>query len=360
MKFITIGPSKQPNLGGPIMMQTSILQKKLYHINHIDETEYSKIAYERKDKLDKIALLLSDGCSESVALEAVDIRRSTYYRWKRNYASLGFAGLENESKRPNKVRKASWSQEIEMRIYLLRKKFPLWGKQKLAVIYERNYGKKISQSMVGRILTKLKKRGKIRPVRLLLYGKTEPKKRVFDNHAQRWKHGMKTKKPGELVQIDHMAVNIPGFGQAKHFSATCPMTKYAAYQVYQEATSKNAAHFLEHVKQSFPFSIHSIQVDGGSEFMALFENACKNAQIPLFVLPPRSPQINGNVERSNSTAKYEFYAQYTSTPNLDIIRKNLQKFGLFYNFERPHQGIGLLTPHQFFDEINIRPQSHMY
>jgi transposase InsO family protein len=227
-------------------------------------------------------------------------------------------------------------------------------------MYERTYREKISQSMVGRILRDLKKRGKIKPVRLLLYGKTEPKKRLFDSHAQRWKSGMKSKIAGELVQIDHMTIHMPGFGYLKHFSATCPTTKYAAYQVYREANSKNAALFLEHVKQVFPFSVRSIQVDGGSEFMAFFEDACKNAQIPLFVLPPRSPELNGNVERSNGTAKYEFYAQYTSLPTLEVIRQKLQKFSSFYNVERPHQGIGLLTPSQFFDEINIRPQSHMY
>ncbi len=337
------------------MMQTSILQKRLYHINAVDETDYSKIVYERRDKLDKMVLLLSEGCSESAALEAINIPRSTYYRWKRNYRLFGLAGLEDESRRPTHRRKPNWSKEIELRVYDLRKKYPLWGKQKLAVMYQRKYNIKISQSMIGRILSKLLKRGKITRVKVLLYGKNETKKRIFDNHAQRWKHGMKARQAGELVQIDHMTVNIPGFGYLKHFSATCPTTKYTAYQVYQEATSKNAADFLEHIKQELPFPIRSIQVDGGAEFMAYFENACKKAKIPLFVLPPRCPELNGNVERNNGTAKYEFYAQYNAFPNFYTIRQNLQKFGLFYNFERPHQGIGLLTPSQFCEKINIRP-----
>src|SRR5690606_34263683 len=124
-------------------------------------------------------------------------------------------------------------------------------------------------------------------------------KRVFNNHAQRWQHGMKANNAGELIQVDHMTVHIPGFGYAKHFSATCPVTKYAVYQIYQEATSKNAADFLEHIKQALPFSVVSIQVDGGFEFMTHFENACKKSLIPLFVLPPRCPELNGNVEISN-------------------------------------------------------------
>lgn len=336
-------------------MQTVKLRKELYQIKNIDETDYSKIVWERKEKLEKIELLLNEGCLESVALEALDIARSTYYRWKKNYKNLGLAGLENESRRPRKTRHPGWAKETEVRVYHLRKQYPLWGKQKIATMYEREYGEKISHSTAGRILRKLIKNNKVFPVKFLLHGKGDTKKRAFNNHAQRWKHGMKATKPGELIQVDHMSISIPGFGHAKNFSATCPITKYVVYGLYQEATSKNAADFLEKMKQEFPFKIHSVQVDGGSEFMAYFENACKNAQIPLFVLPPRSPELNGNVERGNGSVKYEFYAQYSATPSLHVLRKNLQKYSVFFNNVRPHQGIGLLTPRQFYEVIGIGP-----
>lgn len=335
------------------MLQTSILRKKLYHIKNIDETDYSKEVWERKEKLERIELLMSEGCLESTALEAMNVSRSSYYRWKKNYSAFGLTGLENASRRPNQVRKACWTHEVETRVYHLRKKSPLYGKQKIAVMYKRQHGEALSESTIGRIITKLLKNGKIMPVRFM-FGKKDVKRRVFNGHAQRWKYGMKAKAPGELIQIDHMDISIPGFGRAKHFNAICPVTKYAAYQVYKEANSRNAADFLEHMKHKFPFPIVSIQVDGGSEFMADFEKACSRDNIPLFVLPPRSPEYNGNVERSNGTAKYEFYAQYDSHPSLHMIRKNLQKFASFYNSERPHQGIGLLTPSQFFEVIGMR------
>jgi len=315
--------------------------------------QITQIVWERKEKLEKIKLLIDDGCAENVSLEALSVPRSTYYRWKKNYVTFGLVGLENGDKRPNKVREPCWTRDTESRVHHLRKKFPLWGKQKLAVMYERQYGKKVSESTVGRILTKLLKQGKIIPVRFM-FGKKDLKKRIFSGHAQRWKVGMKARQPGELVQIDHMTTTIPGFGQVKHFSAICPFTKYTIYQAYKTATSQNAADFLEYIKHEFPFPIRSIQVDGGSEFMADFEKTCSNDSIPLFVLPPRSPELNGNVERSNGTAKYEFYAQYDSLPSLHMIRKNLQKFAHFYNFVRPHQGLDLLTPRQFFEVIRMR------
>lgn len=335
------------------MQQTRILPKKLYHTSNVDETDYSKIVWGRKEKLDRVALLISEGCQESVALEVLNLKRSSYYRWKKNYATFGLLGLEDSSKRPNKVRQESWTPSVEMKVYHLRKKHPVWGKQKITIMYKREYGGNISESTIGRILTKLLKQAKIMPVRFL-FGKKDVKKRPFKGHAQRWKYGMKSEHPGELIQVDHMSITVEGIGHIKHFNAICPVTKYVVHQVYREATSKNAADFLALMRQSFPFPIVSIQVDGGSEFMADFEKACFEAKIPLWVLPPRRPKFNGNVERGNGTAKYEFYAQYNAQPNLHMLRKNLQKFAHFYNFVRPHQGLGLLTPGQFCEVMVMR------
>ena len=336
------------------------MQKRLYHINNIDERDYSPIVWERKEKLDKMALLLSEGTEESIALEALSLKRSTYYRWKKNYTVLGLSGLEDESRRPHKLRKESWDRKTELNVYHLRMKYPLWGKQKITVMYKRKYGGNTSESTIGRILTKLIKQGKIMPVRFKLFAKKDIKKRVFDGHAQRWKQGMKSTQPGELIQVDHMTVTVPGIGQIKHFNAVCPITKYAVYKAYTEANSRNAADFLKLMQLSFPFKVLSIQVDGGSEFMATFEQACYKAKIPLWVLPPRSPKLNGTVERGNGTAKYEFYAQYEEHPTLHILQKKLHKFADFYNCVRPHRSIGLLTPKQFYEVIKMRPESHMY
>jgi putative transposase len=334
-------------------MQTIYPHNAQYHVKKINGTVLSEVAQERLQKLDSMTLLLSDGCQEEVALQAVGLKRSNYYRYKKRLKEFGPEGLENESKRPLNVRKPTCTREIEQRVHRLRKKYPLWGKQKIAVMYNFLYPEKISESTVGRIITRFIKESKIMPVSWL-QGRKVTKKRVFNDHAQRWKYGMKGRSPGELVQIDHMTIMVPGIGQIKHFTAVCPTSKWVEYKAYQRATSHNAADFLEHIHTTFPFTIRSIQVDGGSEFMSDFEKTCKIMGIPLYVLPPRSPECNGAVERSNGTAKYEFYSQYDDRPKLHNLRKKLEKFTYFYNHTRPHQGIGLLTPHQFYEEIKKR------
>ena len=340
-------------------MQTLHPHKAQYQVSRINEIVLSDAAQEKLNKLEKIELLLNDGCQEEVACKAVDVPRSTYFRWKKLLREYGPEGLEDESKRPHRIRKPTWTKDIEQRVYHIRKQHPLWGKQKIAVIYKRRYGEGVSESTIGRIITYLIKKNAIMPVSLL-QGRRETKKRIFNNHAQRWKYGMKAQKIGELIQVDHMTVNLPGAGVLKHFSAICPITKWTAFKVYQKATSHSATDFLEYIQEQFPFRIVSIQVDGGSEFMSDFEQSCKNMGIPLYVLPPRSPEWNGAVERSNGTARYEFYSQYDSGSSLHHIRRNLQKFTHFYNHYRPHQGIDLLTPHQFYEEIRMKgSQSHM-
>ena len=55
------------------------------------------------------------------------------------------------------------------------------------------------------------------------------------------------------------------------------------------------------------FTIRAIQVDGGSEFEAVFEEACQRQNIKLFVLSPRSPKLHGAVERAHHIHSEELY-----------------------------------------------------
>ncbi len=66
--------------------------------------------------------------------------------------------LEARSHRPHQVRRPTWTSALAEQVLALRKQYPRWGKDKLAVLLRRERHC-VSISMVGRILMDLKQRG---------------------------------------------------------------------------------------------------------------------------------------------------------------------------------------------------------
>ena len=78
--------------------------------------------------------------------------------------------------------------------------------------------------------------------------------------------------------------------------------------------------------------------------MAEFEAACEAKGIALHVLPPRSPELNGRVERLQGTWRYEFYAVYDPPRQIDRLNPLIDAFAHRYNTYRPHDALGQITP----------------
>ena len=63
-------------------------------------------------------------------------------------------------------------------------------------------------------------------------------------------------------------------------------SKHIHAQIYSNAKATSARKFLREFVKTAPYDIRSIQVDGGSEFMAEFETECKALDIPLIIYDP--------------------------------------------------------------------------
>ena len=88
--------------------------------------------------------------------------------------------------------------------------------------------------------------------------------------------------------------------------------------------------------------------------MGEFEDYCEEEEIKLYVLPLRSPKMNGYVERANETYRYEFWNVYEIPDTIEETRKLLKKFEYKYNFERPHQALNYLTPMEFYNNMILK------
>ena len=243
-------------------------------------------------------------------------------------------------------------------VLAIRRANPTYGKDKIAVILKRDHGGTISASTVGRILRHLLNKGLIQKS---LSAPRPKKKRNFRNsHAKSWTYkDYKKMKLGERIQVDHMTVTKNSV-VCKHFQAWDRRSKFIHAQVYSHAKATSAKRFLLELVEALPFKIISIQVDGGSEFMAQFEDACAALSIPLIVLPPARPKYNGGVERGNRIFKEEFYYRHdlladTITDMRVELAKGLEK----YNSYRPHKNLDGMTPMAYINSTHAkaRPES---
>ena len=154
--------------------------------------------------------------------------------------------------------------------------------------------------MVGRVLKRLKDRGAL--------------VEAVPNHISARKRPYAVRKPkeyvaaapGDIVQADTLDVRpLPGV-VLKHFTARDMFSRWDVIEAHTRATSYAASRFIDTLLERMPFPVRAIQVDGGSEFQDVFEEKCRQMGIRLFALPPRSPKLNGHVERAQRTHTEEF------------------------------------------------------
>jgi putative transposase len=278
------------------------------------------------------------------------ISRQIFYRWQKRYDPRNLATLESRPHHPHRRRQPTWSSALAERVLHLRRQFPRWGKDKLAVLLHRQQHP-VSVSMVGRILRQLKRQGRlIEPPRSGVPGS----RRALRSrpYAIRKPKQYAVSRPGDLVEVDTLEVRpLPGVA-FKQFTARDVISRWDVIQAHTRATAATAAQFLDTLQHRMPFPIRALQVDGGSEFAAEFEQACQQRGLHLFVLPPRSPKLNGAVERANRTHAEEFYQVAPCSLEMKKLNRELRQWEKIYNTVRPHQALGYLTPLQFLQRAS--------
>ncbi len=276
------------------------------------------------------------------------ISSATFYRWWHRYDPRRLQSLEDNRKtrRPRRVRQPQTPREVVVRIRALREQYPRWGKAKLAVLLRRE-GWTISVSTVGRTLTRLRAIGQLREPAVVRASLARRTRRLRRPHAQRKPWAYRPRAPGDLVEIDTMVVEVLPGCRRIHFSARDVVSRKDVLSAARQLTSRVAERMLREDFNRFGYPVRAIQIDGGSEFKAVFERACQTLGIQLFVLPPRSPKLNGHVERAHRTHQEEFYDLVEVPESLVEHNALLRKWEIIYNEVRPHQALGYLTPNEY-------------
>ena len=275
--------------------------------------------------------------SVSITCRRCGIARSTLYRWIKRYKLTGFPGLSDKSQRPHKFGNQKTTDDLEKTVLKIREKYN-WGSQRISNHLNRTHGISISSMTIWRIL---KRHG------------SPPLKKLKKSKFKRYSRPV----PGDRVQIDVTKIKSAAY----QFTAIDDCTRLKVIRIYDRKTAANSIKFLHELLDDFGFPIQRIQTDWGTEFYNYsFQEELHEHFIKFRPIRPRSPYLNGKVERTQQTDKTEFWATI-DVKNIGVDLNELAKsWQVFYNKKRPHSSLKGKTPWQKYQslkhKIPIQPE----
>lgn len=285
--------------------------------------------------------------------------------WKNNHEDPRSLELESRAPHDTSDRKRI-DKKIENKIIAIRKKYQPWGKDKLSVILKRDYQLKVGASTVNRYLHK--------------HNLIDPK--LSEKNELAWqrkkeKTGMKFKmrppavikdyKPGALMEKDMKLVLKMGIftNQDRHrakenfwyqHTLIDSFTRIRAVGLADDSNSRTAVAVQKQAASRLPFAIAAINNDNGGENEKDFSAYLEKEKVAQFFSRAGTPTDNPRVERSHLTDELEFYAQGNLYENFNDQARAISKWEHTYNFIRPHQALGYLTPMEFYELWQKNPE----
>ena len=148
--------------------------------------------------------------------------------------------------------------------------------------------------------------------------------------------------PGERAQMD-----LKYLPQGRYqLTLVDDCSRYLAATVLEQRTTAAVCRALPGLLATVPFSLRCVQTDNGSEFGRDLTALLRRLGIRHVRIRPRSPHLNGKVERVQRTVQEEFWDGVGPGPLADWQRW-LQDYLHFYNRSRLHSALGYSTPMQY-------------
>ena len=256
----------------------------------------------------------------------------TYYYWKSQLETYSI--IKPKSTKPKNNKNKLKNKKIIKRIIEIRKLYG-YGKLKIKKQLE------LEDIKVGTtaIETVLKENNLYR----------SKKKKIKRKH--KGKHAIYIKEAGTLCAFGRKGTNrrhalrtssYAFFGEIRYYQFTAAdlATRMSFRYLYDEKSPYSTIDFMKRLIDYFPFRIHCIQTDNGTEFtyrkhsfdtIHPLDIFCKKNYIKRVYSPVASPWYNGVVESTHNRDQKEFYDFCTQELTLEKANKKLQKYNHFWN-----------------------------
>ncbi len=299
----------------------------------------SNLSKDGLKRLEWFDFFFSHKKNASLTCRHFGISRDTFYTWKRRFNPQYLQSLEFDSKsrRPHKVRQSTLSEVTRNRIYAIR--IADTEKSKYEIQEElRREGMMVGQSAIQNFINKHKE------LQNAYHHKRVNKHRHYKIARIKAAVELREKELGSLVQMDTKYLYVLG-RKFYLFTAIDCKSRLGFLYCYKTISSASGRDFLRRVREYFPFPIHAVNTDNGSEYLLEFHKELEKWGIPHYFTNPHCPKQNGRVERLHQTAEYEYFNyQYDLLDNLEMINQKCMEFCTKYNTKRFHRSLGYKTP----------------
>jgi hypothetical protein len=288
-----------------------------------------------------------DKFGERTTKEAFGVGRNTIWVWKKRLKNSknSISSLIPTSTTPKTRRTMVTNPKVVSYIKSLREKHPRLGKEKIKPLLDKYCIQEglfsIEESTIGKVIKRnnffFQKQGKVYHNPSSGFARQKKHKRIRVRFAP---------KPTEIgyLEMDTVLRFVDGI-RYYFYQAIDVRSKFAFSLQYDHLNSQNTVDFFKKLEKVYPYRIKAVQTDNGLEFLGDFQDYLIKANIPQVFIYPRCCRINGVVERFNRTIQEDFIdnnLEYIHNPVL--FNGKLIDYLIFYNTERVHKSLGLISP----------------
>jgi transposase InsO family protein len=295
-----------------------------------------------------------DNVSEACRRKGVS--RQSFYEYKRRFAEAGLEGLKDLPPVAKSHPMSTPEAHVE-RLLALSLAHPAWGCNRLSDTL-RLEAIQISAPTIQNLLNQRGLRSRYdrwlaleRHVAEQGMELSAEQVQFLERHNPQWRERhVESSRPGELLCQDTFYVGrLKGVGML-YLHAVVDTFGSVGFGFLHTSKQPEAAVAVLH-NEALPFyaerdrSVGALLTDNGTEFCGTPEHPCELylalADIEHRRTQVRRPQTNGFVERFQRTVQEEFFASAFRTTlyeSVEALQKDLDRWLVHYNTERPHQG----------------------
>lgn len=292
--------------------------------------------YSVKEKVRAVKMFLEEGIPKHLIREEIGPTAETLNRWIRTYKTEGIEGLEPKKR----IVEPKLPQPVKDKIVELKQQKSWFGVKRISQWLRRVFCIGVSPETIRKTLHE----AELMPEKK----KQSPKKNVSKPRF------FERSTPNQLWQSDIFMFRIGG----KQVYLIGYIDDYSRFLVGLELYgSQTGANVLELYRRSV--STHGVPkemlTDNGRQYAAWrgktrFQRELQKDRVQHFRSQPHHPMTLGKIEMFWQTIHQEFLTRATFV-DFEEARDRIRKWVQYYNFRRPHQGIGGLCPADRFYEV---------